>query len=421
MADSVDKLSATGLENTNKLPLPVGLLLVSLVFPVEFSFYIGSLFITFSRLVLLFYAFAVIFGAMRHRGLRSYDYMLLLAAIWVFLSYWVNHGLNSAIESGGVLLLEIVVSYWIARQYIHDLSTFYATIRLFMVLAFLMLPFILTEMLISKHFIHDFFSELTGHYYKIRYEERLGLTRAYGPFSHPILMGVYYSTLIGVVWYGYHWRSLPNKLMGIVVLSLGAFASLSSAPILLMLFQIFAIFWNYIAGKLRYHWQLIVAMLAILYAVLFFWSSQSPLMTILSRITLNPQTAYYRQIVWDYGLAEVAKSPIFGIGRLDWERPSWMVNESIDSFWLVLSMRYGLPVALLIGAIMIIFIIKLGQYAQTTKQDIKLLCIGWVVSAVSLFLIGFTVDYFGTNRIFFFFMLGLGAALLNIASTPDKK
>ena len=56
----------------------------------------------------------------------------------------------------------------------------------------------------------------------------------------------------------------------------------------------------------------------------------------------NPQTADGRLIILEYGSAEIARHPVFGIGLNEWVRP-WYKKQSVDNFWLSHAMRFGLP------------------------------------------------------------------------------
>lgn len=398
-----------------RVPIPVTLLLISLVLPIELSFYLGDLLITPVRVVLLFTAFPSAYKLFKRGDLRDFDYLLFGFIFWIAVSYTYNHGAAKAVEGGGVLALEILISYLIARVYITDTIKLIATIRLVVVIITLMLPFVIAESLTGKHIIHDFFASLTGFQYPLAYEARFGFTRAYGTFTHPILLGVFSSSLTGLVWYVFGKRGAFGKLLKLAVLSATTIATLSSAPLLLLLFQFFAIAGNRLAGRLRWKWQMVVAGFASLYVFLLFWSPYSPMMVIMSRITLDPSTSYYRRLIWEYGSAVVLNNPFFGIGKNDWVRPIWMVSDTIDNFWLKVGMQFGLPAVILLGLCLCLLIFKVSKMMKKgLPEDYKSACRGWIVTIISFSIIGFTVDFFGAIYVFFYFLLGMGAALLSM-------
>jgi hypothetical protein len=74
--------------------------------------------------------------------------------------------------------------------------------------------------------------------------------------------------------------------------------------------------------------------------------SDSPLGFIISHLTFDPSSGYYRYWTWTRVLYYVSYSPWFGLGygALPEE-----INHSIDSLWLVLSINAGEPAAFLVA------------------------------------------------------------------------
>lgn len=404
-----------------KLPLPVILLLISLVLPVELSFYAGELLITPARVVLLFSAFPLVNKLFKRGGFKIFEYPLFAFVFWIAASYWYNHGAAKAFEGGGVLGLEILAGYFIARVYITDLEKLAATVRLAVLILTIMLPFVVAESVVGKHFIHDFFRSLTGFQYPMPYETRLGFTRAAGSFNHPILLGVFSSSLIGLAWYIFRGRGKFGGLQKAAILTAVTLTTLSSAPILLLILQFCAVAWNRLAGGFKWKWKLVAGAFASLYVFLMFWSPYSPLIVILSRITFDAQTSYYRRLIWEYGSAEVSNHPFFGIGKNDWIRPIWMISDTIDNFWLKTAMQFGFPAILFLASCILLIMFKV---ARRMKADLpesgRLACQGWLISMISLAFVGCTVDFFGSNHVYFYFLLGIGATLINMSEKPTN-
>lgn len=401
-------------------PKPIALLLLSFCVPVELSLNVGSLNLTMTKLVLLVLSCLLI---MRNSPLKKYshDYTLIGFVFFLFLSLMINHGFLKALESGGLSLLEILVSYFSVRYYITKPSHVYGLFNLMVIIAIIFLPFLIIENFIGVHFIHELSSSVTGIYYPLKYEERLGLTRAYGPFNHPILLGVFFSAMLGMFWYG-SINSLKNKIWKSIALVIATFTSLSSAPILIIGIQCFIVFWNKYTAFIRNRWKIIFFVMAWTYGFLLIYSDRSPLMAILSRITIDSQTSYYRTLIWEYGIQNVINNPMFGIGFHDWERLDWMVVRTVDSFWLLTAMRYGLPAICLLSWSIYSLMRKINKLKEVKQlSEYRLLSTGWLVSMIALVLAGFTVDFFGTNMPYFFFLLGLGAAIFKMQVIANRK
>ena len=391
------------------------LLLISLAVPVELSILIGDFRVSLSRLLLLLAAIPVMRKYMAASRKKNYEYLLLGYIGWLFVSSFFNHGLEVSIERAGSLGLEALISFFVAAFGITNVKRWISTVKVLVAVVFFIFPFVLVEALIGKHFIHDFLSLLTGYIYPIPYEERLGLMRSSGPFNHPILLGVFSATLIGMVWYGLYSRSLFKKAFCITLLIFNTLLSLSSAPVLLVFFQVFAIAFNRIAGAYKSRWKAVIFCAAIIYFVLLVVSNRSPFMVILSRITLDPSTSFYRLLTWQYAGDSVISHPFFGVGMNEWARPAWMITSSIDSFWLKTAVLYGIPAVVMLTLSTLILTGKVVKLMKASKIDAyRKLCVGWIVSIVSLVLLGFTVDFFGEIHIYFFFLLGMGASLVNM-------
>jgi len=403
------------------VPLPVAMLLISFTLPVEFSLHLGELLITPSRLLLILFIVPVVLKSFSFPKIELFELFFIGYALWILVSMAVNYDFIRSLESGGVLVLEALVSFYVVKCYITTANHIQSLLKLIAVIAMILLPFLVLENVTGVHSFHNLFSSITGFHYPLRYEERLGLTRAYGPFSHPILSGVFFSGLIGIFWYGAR-HSLTKKMWQMGILVGATFTSLSSAPLLVAIFQLAAIFWNRVADRIKVRWKLVVAGMASLYVFLFFWSPYSPVMVILSRITMDPHTAYWRMLIWDFGTAEVGRHPFVGIGFGDWIRPVWMLSDSVDNFWLLQAMRYGLPAVVFLGAAVLLLLIKVHSLKDRTEsKDYQMISLGWIVSAIALVMVAFTVDFFGNNRPFFFFLMGLGAAIVNMQQMTLKK
>jgi len=126
---------------------------------------------------------------------------------------------------------------------------------------------------------------------------------------------------------------------------------------------------------------------------------------LISYLTFNPTTGYWRMLQWKYTMDDISNHPLFGIGLHDWTRPSWM-NNSIDSFWLLMTLQHGMIAAfiLLFLCLYAVFHVlnRLHKHHPASRWMVK----SWVLAFMSLILIGFTVDYFGKIQPLFFFILG---------------
>lgn len=393
------------------MPVVILILLICLLIPIEFSFEISSLRLTPYRLFLILIAPYLFFNI---KKIQLYDYLLLSYSFLTIISLIINSGLQKGVEFGGINTLEGMIPYLIARKYITNEEIFIKTVKLITGLVISLGIFGVFEAVSSVHLIHDISRSITGYSYRIDDEIRAGFTRAYVSFEHPILYGMFCSSVFSLCWF-----CLNNRVTKSIGVFIATSASLSSAPILLFLTQIFLIVWDFII-QTKNKWKFIYAFLAVAYVLLGFLSNRPPLIAILSHVTLDPRTSYYRSLIFTYGMNNVANNPFFGLGFNDWVRPVWMVNTTVDNFWLLIAMRYGIPALVVLLTFILLLIFKVKASMKNQTGILKRIYLGWVFSLVSLMIGGITVNlWFGTYA-YFFFLLGMGVWMVDLNKSVHR-
>ncbi|GAA3961620.1 hypothetical protein GCM10022278_19580 [Allohahella marinimesophila] len=113
-------------------------------------------------------------------------------------------------------------------------------------------------------------------------------------------------------------------------------------------------------------------------------------------------------LIWEYGLIEVLDSPVFGIGFADWRRPAFMVSPSVDSFWLLTAMRFGLPSIVSVLAILIYTSYRMynGRFGILSDH-----VVGWATAMLGIFFVGVTVHFWASSFVLLAVMIGVGVSL----------
>ena len=118
-------------------------------------------------------------------------------------------------------------------------------------------------------------------------------------------------------------------------------------------------------------------------------------------------------------------SPFFGIGLNDWSRPIWM-GSSVDNFWLLWAMRYGL-VGFLLLALPILLILYQGHQAGFLRRRGLANCRkGYVFSIIGVSTALATVAFWGGAYAMLCFLIGSGVWMMTVqpeapdAGDPDK-
>ncbi len=93
--------------------------------------------------------------------------------------------------------------------------------------------------------------------------------------------------------------------------------------------------WNGVLSGFAARWRLLLAFAAGSYLAIAIVSNQSIMAFYITHAPLfDPASAYYRLLIWSYGIASIGEHPLFGIGHNGYARLEWMV-ESIDMFWII--------------------------------------------------------------------------------------
>jgi O-antigen ligase len=393
-------------------PWPVVALIVSYLLPIELSVRIFGLLLAPSRAVLLIVTPIAVWHLVAGRGprLRLFDWLIIAFGAASMFSYGWHHGFEKGLSYGGAVTLESVGSYLLARVWIRDGATLRAVLALLVGTIALAAALALPEALLGRPFLHEAMHALTGVGHYAEPETRLGLTRAYATFDHPIHYGTYCASLLGLVWFctPSPWSRAGKALL----IAFATLLALSSAPLLGVVLQLGLIVWERSTRWLKSRVPLMLACIAGLYIGAGFVSNRGPIGLIATSLTINPQTGYYRMLIWEHGFANVRANPWLGIGLNDWARPAWMAAETIDTYWLVLAMRHGLPTAaLLVIAIYVLIRAVWRCLARFPDAERRRIATGWTISLVAFILVACTVHLWNVPHSFFFFILGLAGWL----------
>ena len=393
------------------LPIIVGLYLFVFLIPIEFSFYIGQLLITPTRLFLLVLAGPVIFSSITNHKLQSEDVFFIIFISWVSVAYFYKRG-AAGIEIIGQTFLEVAISYCVARTY---LVTFAQFIRLALILSvtvailgILAIP----EGISHYRYLHELPQKLTGFDYYISDDTRVGLLRSASTFEHPILFGMFCASLFSLAWYSL--SSLGARLSHAAFTLMATLLALSSAALLLLIMQFLLVGIEKITRPIKRRTMIFGTLLISFVVLIEAVSNRGIIKLIGGTLTFNPHTAYYRLLQWDYSIDDVRRHPFVGINFENWTRPFWM-TDSIDNHWLFLAMNSGIPAVFALWIVMGIISVKLYQKKQRTADiGYQKLYMGWLIGTASLFLGAWTVTLFGKMLPVFMFFLGIGAAMTRL-------
>lgn len=390
------------------------LFVISIFIPVEFFVMAGTVRIETYRVVLaltLIYAFFNFRTVLKRADLT--DVLLLGLIIVSFASFWHNHSLQKAIESTGLYSLETLGAFYLAKLFITTPERFYRINQAFIwILVALAIPAVY-EAFSHHRILHEWAERLTGHLsidYRLYTNDyiRGSIMRTTSVFAHPILYGTLAALFFPFAVLLFLRQQKSRQFIAILGLTVSMLTTLSSAPLLSLIFQGFTVllvkFWD----TARRFWVALffsgLAGAMLIQAL----SNRGFFGILISYLTFNPNTGYFRMLQWEYSMDDILDHPILGIAHNDWTRPYWKswMGDSIDSFWLLVTLQHGIFAFLLLFSACLYAVFSVLNRVNRQYEDTKWMVTSWILSFMSLILIGFTVDYFDKLQPMFFFTLG---------------
>lgn len=406
--------------------LPLVLVFYSfLLFSPEVEITVFGVRLSSFRIVLLVVSVPALWSAIKQRrgGLPFMDVAIIAIGFWMMLSFMTIYGIESGFVRGCGILIDTVLPYFVTRVAIRSFDD----LRYFLLLclpglavagAFLALESVTGRLYVRPAFISIFGSlesysagESAG-VLDLTPETRLGLVRAFGAFPHPILAGVMMIGLLPLYYFsGFRSWAL---VLGILV-PLTGFFGLSSAAFLALILAFGAIaIYHCKAYVPNVSWWTISGLF-----IMLIWAlhmvSKNGIVPVIARLTLTPHTAEYRMHIWEWGWINIGKNPWFGLGYQQWERSSWM-GESVDAHFLLLAMRHGVFVSVVLLAAIFYGMIRLGLIIPHLGPKDRAFAIGINISVVIFFVVGQTVNYFGSANVLFMAVIGILASAVSFGN-----
>lgn len=402
------------------LPLVVAIFVFLIAAPPETCFNVGPLRLSAYRVVALLFLIPLAYKLFSRRCGKVVlpDLLMIFHGVWAALALVVSEGPEQGIQSGGIYIAEAVGCYLVARCLIRTAAHFRTMVRCMTGLVLALLVFTAFESVTGHHLIRDLSRSILGGPGLPVIEKRLGLSRAFGSFEHPILYGVFCASAMALSTYVLStdrglpgWRTLRSGL-----LALATFFSLSSGALAALAAQLFLMAWDRFTRAIPSRWLLLGGAVGFLCVVISLVSSRSPIKVFLTYMTFSPGTGYNRLTIWDYGSAEAMRHPILGIGLKEWTRPIWMHSTSMDNFWLCTAVRYGIPAFTALAGAFTLIAWHLGTLGKQSL-DRDLARRAWLISLSGLALAGCTVHFWNALFSLFCFLLGSGVWLME----PQKR
>lgn len=390
----------------------LALFLFSLLLPISLD--LGGLRMTPSRLFLLICAipFAIQLFSGKAGRVTLVDGGMLVCVILMNVALLYHHGMPQLAYALSQTV-EVFGGYMAGRILIRSVGDYHRFIRYFLIALLIMLPLAIYELFNYRMVLADL---LDSAFSVVRKNDqaRFGLSRVQVAFPHAILYGLFCSLALASVYYVYKGRFM-RMVLGLALVITMTGMSLSSGPLISVFLQTVLVLWDRIT---RGAWKLLAAIVGSAFVFLEIFSNRGPIIIFIEKFTLDPATGWTRVHIWQFGRQSVIANPLLGIGLNDWERPYWL-TYSVDNFWLLMAMRYGLPC---LAFLLLAFILHVTYIlrAKGLPQPARMVRTGYAITLVGLIFTLATVFIWDAMAVFVMFFLGAGAFLYTAAPTPPE-
>lgn len=400
-------------------PLPVLGFLLMTVLPIRFE--IGSLQMTGLRAYLLITIPVVLPKLLREENQtrRIIDLLLFAHIIWMWVSIF-QVAPQAGAQRAGSVSIDFIGGYLIARAYIRSVEDFRKLVTTICVLVIATLPLALGESLTEQLYLSELLALIPGISTDpiIDMPARMGLDRAQAVFAHPIHYGLFCSTATALF---FICSDLPraHRLTALSIVCVTCFLSLSSGALLSVLIQVALITWAWILRRSSRKWAILIAILAFIFLIIELVADGGAFRVFLRYATFSAHNAYWRSMIFEWGLYNIWANPVFGVGNDGWERPSFMRSASMDNFWLYIAVKYGVPAFLLLAGGYLAGIAAMMRKSGSADPVTERCRTAWIICFVGLSFTLATVHVWTSVYSYVFFLFGAG--LWMIGPVADKQ
>jgi hypothetical protein len=399
---------AAGRSNT----LAAWLALIGIILPAwEMHVYIAGAKFTAGRMgVVLLFLPALGMLCQRGRGTVLSDLFAFLTAAWILCAAVYTTGAGS-ISSAGAESLEFIASYVVGRAFFFGPAALNAFVRVLKVLAAAAIILALIDVLTGRWAAHDVAAAMFGTS-ALGPVFREGVVRATSTFDHPILFGTFCS-LISAIFLFWETNSL-RRIIFVALCFVGCVVSRSSAALMCFMIIIAAYAYNNLMLQIRARWVALWTIFATILAVIFL-VSEHPIGWVISHLTLDPVTGYYRILIWDAALDRISQSPVAGYSLQLFNQN--ILDSTVDCVWLVVALRFGIPtsVFLFLTNVTAFLPAKRSYQMQVRNTFAERMSLAFTIVLLMFMFAGLTVHFWNYMWIFWGVCIGMRASLREMA------
>jgi hypothetical protein len=383
------------------------LLFVGIVLPANLTFFIGEAKFNAERVVIFLLLLWAPFVLLRKgRRLVSSDLFACAASAWIIGAAVLN-GRSYSFSSSAALVFEFLGGYMLGRAYFFGRPALEKFVQVLKIAVVVVIAVAVLDHLSGKLVVNDFLR------LNSEPEFRYGTMRAASIFPHAILYGTFCAVAGSIFLFSERNRASQVRYVGLCFF--GCVLAMSSAPLLVFCVAISVYVYDYMARRHSWRWKVLAAIIGGLLLAVFVLTN-NPTSWLIEHLTLDPSTGYFRKATWDRAFYNISLSPLIGYGFDEIgieDAREFFDNASVDCVWLVLAIRFGIPIMVLLVLTNVTSFLVLGRKngGRTDVPYMDRMRTGFTLAVVTFMLIGLTVHFWNTIWMFWGVCIGIRASL----------
>lgn len=388
-------------------PAAAWLILLGIIVPAStVQIYLAGAKLTAGRIGIVLLLLPALFAFFQkgRRTLMLSDFLAVATVAWMLFAT-VSTSL-SGLSSTGAEGLEFVGAYLVARTFFVGpaaLQSFVRGLKFFVTICVILGA---AETVSGQLIVHNTLAALLHSSAPLLPAHRLGLTRALSTFDHPILFGDF-CTIVAAIFL-YSERNVVWRVFWVGICFTGCFCSLSAAPFLSFFIIVSLYAYDQLLRRSPIRWTALWVTV-IVFITLIFLITDHPIGWIISHMTLDPVSGYYRLLIWNLALPKISLAPFTGYSFESLNQD--ILDNTIDCVWLVLALRFGIPMIALLFLTNVAACLPTAEgrksYGSTYMHEMRL---AFTIVLVMFMLNGLTVHYWNYIWIFWGLCVGVRAS-----------
>lgn len=387
--------------------LAVWLSLIGVLLPTaELSIRLGVNFPP-GRLCMVLLFFPAIFTLLSKAYRPAWTDAFVIATVgWIIVASVYEKGTETLLTAAGGESFEFLAAYAVGRAFFGHAESLKTFIQVLKRIAVFLLILALADRISGQWITQDSLASLVN-VVPLGAVYREGVVRATATLDHPILMGAFFSLILPLFLYSSESRLV--RVLFLFVSLMGAFLSLSSSALLACLMILAAYLYDQLLKNFPMRWPLFWILLSATTCVIFLMAN-APLSWMITHLTLDPQTGYFRYLIWNAAIERISQAPM--VGLITDQSNNHILDTTVDCVWLAHALRFGIPMIAFLFMANITAIWPSGASRNANRNEfLTKMNTAFAITLLMFMFIGMTVHFWNYMWIFWGLCIGIKASL----------